>query len=110
MKALKREVQVAFSPRAQPWWFRLLKWSLFTIMTVRYRERWWFRYLAGAALAGGIGLHLFYRWKTHGWRRAWGGWSDIPPEGDPAEPAPSGAQEIGYTPRVARSHEQGERS
>jgi hypothetical protein len=21
---------------------------------------------------------LFYRWKTQGWRHAWGGWSDLP--------------------------------
>lgn len=77
METLKREVRVAFSPRAQPWWFRLLKWSIVIVTTARYRRRWWFRYLVGAALLGGITLHLFYRHKTQSWQRAWGGWSDV---------------------------------
>jgi hypothetical protein len=24
-----------------------------------------------------IMIHLVYRWKTHGWTRPWGGWSDL---------------------------------
>jgi hypothetical protein len=75
---LTRELQVAFSPRAQPWWFRLVKWSIFVTVTVCYHRRSWFPYVAGSALLGGIALHLFYRWKTQGWQRAWGGWSDLP--------------------------------
>ena len=77
MDTIKRELRVAFSPRAQPWWFRLIKWSVFIAVTARYRKRWWFRYVSGFALIGGISLHLFYRWKTQGWQRAWGGWSDL---------------------------------
>jgi hypothetical protein len=26
----------------------------------------------------GLSLHFFYRWKTQGWTRAWGGWDDLP--------------------------------
>ena len=77
MDILQRELRVAFSPRAQPWWFRFIKWSVFIVATVRYRKRWWFRYVIGAGMIGGISLHLFYRWKTQGWKRAWGGWSDL---------------------------------
>jgi hypothetical protein len=77
MEAIQRELRVAFSPRAQPWWFRLVKWCLIIVVTTRYRQRGWFRYVAGFAVIGGISLHLFYRWKTQGWRRAWGGWSDL---------------------------------
>ena len=77
MKTMQREVQVAFSPRGQPWWFRLIKWSVFITITARYRQRRWFPYAVCLALTGGIALHLFYRWKTHGWTRPWGGWDDI---------------------------------
>jgi hypothetical protein len=77
MKAIQRELQVAFSPRAQPWWFRLIKWSLIIAITVRYRQHWWFRYVAGSTLVAALSLHFFYRWKTHGWQRPWGGWDDV---------------------------------
>jgi hypothetical protein len=77
MHTIQRELRVAFSPRAQPWWFRLIKWSLLILTTVRYRQRWWFRYSIGFAVIGSIALHLLYRWKTQGWQRAWGGWSDL---------------------------------
>jgi len=77
METIQRELQVAFSLRAQPWWFRLIKWSVLIIITARYRQRWWFRYGMGVAMIGGVALHLFYRWKTQGWQRAWGGWDDV---------------------------------
>lgn len=77
MRTIERELRVAFSLRAQPWWFRVIKWVVFIAVTARYRKRPWFPYAAGWTLLCGIGLHLFYRWKTHGWRRAWGGWSDL---------------------------------
>ena len=77
MNAIRREVQVAFSPRAQPWWFRLIKWSVLIAVTARYRRRSWFPYVVVLASTGGILLHLFYRWKTQGWTRPWGGWNDV---------------------------------
>ena len=77
MNAVQRELQVAFSPRAQPWWFRLIKWSVLIVVTARYRQHWWFPYVVVFALTGGISLHLFYRGKTQGWTRAWGGWDDV---------------------------------
>ena len=77
MNAVQRELQVAFSPRAQPWWFRLIKWSVLIVVTARYRQRWWFPYVVVFASTGGISLHLFYRWKTQGWTRALGGWDDV---------------------------------
>lgn len=77
MDTIQRELRVAFSPRVQPWWFRLIKWTLLIVTTARYQKRWWFRYVTGFAVIAGIALHLFYRWKTQGWQRAWGGWSDL---------------------------------
>jgi hypothetical protein len=69
MKTTQRELQVAFSPRVQPWWFRFIKWSVLIAVTARYRKRRWFPYVSTAALMGGLSLHLFYRWKTQGWTR-----------------------------------------
>ncbi len=77
MDTIQRELRVAFSPRAQPWWFRLIKWSVLIAATARYGKLWWFRYVMVFALLGGMSLHLFYRWKTQGWQRPWGGWSDV---------------------------------
>jgi hypothetical protein len=77
METIKRELRVAFSPRAQPWWFRLIKWIVIITVTARYRQRWWFRYLSAFSLIAALSLHLFYRWKTQGWRRPWGGWDDV---------------------------------
>jgi hypothetical protein len=77
MKLLQREWRVAFSPRVQPVWLRLIKWAVLILTIVRYRQRPWFGYAFGVALLGGITLHFFYRWKTQGWRRPWGGWSDL---------------------------------
>jgi hypothetical protein len=77
MNTIQRELQVAFSPRAQPWWFRFIKWSVLIVATARYRKRRWFPYVSAVAVLVGISLHLFYRWKTQGWKQAWGGWDDV---------------------------------
>ena len=73
---MKREIHVAFSRRAQPIWFRVLKWIGIIWATRRYRQKpgfWaWMLGLLGVAL----GLHFFYRSKTKGWTHAWGGWND----------------------------------
>ena len=81
MQSVKREVQVALSLKAQPVWFRVIKWSVILVVTARYRRRRWFPYGVGGALVVALSLHTFYRWKTHGWTRAWGGWDDVPGSG-----------------------------
>jgi hypothetical protein len=75
--ALKREVRVAFSPRAQPAWFRLLKWvAALGVSAALWRSRyfWWW---IGLAVTLGVTVHLIWRWKTRGWTQPWGGWSDV---------------------------------
>ena len=76
-ETITREVRVAFSPRAQPVWFRLTKWLVFLGVAAVLRRTSYFRlWLLGAILAG-LGVHLLGRWKTQGWTRAWGGWTDV---------------------------------
>jgi hypothetical protein len=74
---IKKELRVAFSRKAQPVWFRVIKWVVFLSITRRLRATKWFRiWIACAALAS-LAVHLTYRWKTRGWIQAWGGWNDI---------------------------------
>jgi hypothetical protein len=75
--ALRREMRVAFSRRAQPVWFRIVKWSGILVAAAwLHDQRWFWWTLAGLAVAGAV-LHLFYRWQTRSWTRAWGGWNDL---------------------------------
>jgi hypothetical protein len=74
---IESELRVAFSRKAQPVWFRIVKWVVFLSVARRLRATKWFRvWIAGAALAG-LAVHLTYRWKTRGWTRPWGGWKDV---------------------------------
>jgi hypothetical protein len=75
--SLRRECRVAFSRCAQPVWFRVTKWTVFlTLAVIFWRQpRFWQCVLAVAGL--GLGLHMFYRWKTRAWTRPWGGWKDL---------------------------------
>lgn len=75
--ALRREARVALSLRAQPLWFRITKWAVFLALAALFWRQpfFWWCVLAVAAL--GLSLHLFYRWKTGGWTRPWGGWDDL---------------------------------
>ena len=75
--SLRREFRVAFSRRAQPVWFRIVKWSCILTGVALFSDRHWFWWtLGGLALAGSC-LHCLYRCKTKTWTRAWGGWNDL---------------------------------
>lgn len=74
---LRREIRVACSRRAQPVWFRLLKWTGLLTGLAMFHDRRWFWWMAVGLAAAGTLLHIFYRWKTKTWTRAWGGWNDL---------------------------------
>jgi hypothetical protein len=74
---LKREVRVAFSRRAQPIWFRVLKWAIAIPIGVLLWRTPYFWWITGGALAVSLSLHLVWRWKTKGWTQPWGGWNDV---------------------------------
>jgi hypothetical protein len=74
---IRREFRVAFSPRGQPVWFRIVKWTcIFTGVILFHDHRWFWWTLAGLAVAGAA-IHFLYRRKTKTWTRAWGGWNDL---------------------------------
>ncbi len=75
--ALRREWRVATSRHAQSIRFRVGKWAVFaTIFALAWRVGH-FRRMCGGVLAMGAAAHLFWRWKTRNWTRAWGGWDDL---------------------------------
>lgn len=74
---LKRELHVAFSKRAQPPAFRIIKWIVIVVLvTLFHRHRYFWRG-AGVLFLAALALHLFYRRKTQCWTRPWGGWNDL---------------------------------
>jgi hypothetical protein len=76
-KTLKREVRVAISRRAQPVWFRVLKWVILVGVSVLLWRGSYFWLWMVAALVVGLTVHSIWRWKTKGWTRPWGGWDDL---------------------------------
>jgi hypothetical protein len=71
------EARIALSLKAQPIWFRVLKWAI-AIGLGWYLWRdphfWWW---IGGALGLAVAVHLVYRWKTKRWVQPWGGWRDL---------------------------------
>jgi hypothetical protein len=74
---LRREARVAFSRRAQPAWFRILKWTIVIALGVMFWRAPLFWVCLVAAFVLSLALHLFWRWKTKGWTKPWGGWNDL---------------------------------
>jgi hypothetical protein len=74
---VRRELRVAFSRHGQPVWFRIGKWIAILFGVAWFHDRRWFWWSFAGLAAAGAGLHFFYRWKTAGWTRAWGGWNDL---------------------------------
>lgn len=70
-------MRVAVSRRAQPDWFRAVKWIVL-VAGGRYlwgRPSFWW-WIGGASVLA-ITLHLVWRVKTRAWTQAWGGWDDV---------------------------------
>ena len=76
-EVIERELRVAFSRKAQPTWFRIAKWLVIAGVVAAIWGTPGFWYWIGGAAVIGIGVHLFWRWKTKGWTQRWGGWDDI---------------------------------
>ena len=76
-QALRREVRVAFSRRAQPVWFRIIKWTCILVGFVMFHDRRGFWWTLASLTAIVTAVHVLYRHKTGTWTRAWGGWTDL---------------------------------
>lgn len=73
-KTLHREVEVAFSKHAQPVGFRVIKYTVLTVIVYFF----WGNPFLWPVLIGvfvfSILLHLWYRHKTEGWTKSYGKW------------------------------------
>jgi hypothetical protein len=76
-KLVRREMRVALSLKAQPLWFRVLKWVVLVAFIARYHAASWFCPAAAIGFVTALGLHFLYRWKTRAWSHPWGGWNDV---------------------------------
>lgn len=74
---LRREARVALSRKAQPVWFRITKWMFLVLFIALFHDQPWFFWAFAGLTTAALLLHLFYRWKTDAWTRAWGGWNDL---------------------------------
>jgi len=73
-KILKREYEVAFSKNAQPLWFRILKYVLLGCFIYFFWNSKLFWIILTIVFILSLSLHFWYRFKTHGWTRSYGGW------------------------------------
>ena len=73
-KKIRRELEVAFSKHAQPIWFRILKYLILgTLLYFLWNSKWlWL--IMSLLLVLGLALHFWYRYKTMGWTKDYGGW------------------------------------
>jgi hypothetical protein len=74
---VEREIRIAASRRAQPVWFRVLKWVIaIAISTWLWSGPYfWFWILGGLFLSST--MHFIWRWKTKAWTQPWRGWNDL---------------------------------
>ena len=74
---LRREARVCFSLKAQPLWFRIMKWIVGVAFMIAFHRRDWFWPTVGSWSVVALALHFLYRSKTRIWTQAWGGWNDL---------------------------------
>jgi hypothetical protein len=75
--AIRRELRVAFSRKAQPVWFRVAKWILAVgISVLLWPTPYFWLWILGAP---GLGLTVTSSGggKPESWARPWGGWEDV---------------------------------
>ena len=73
-KTIKRELEVAFSKHAQPVWLRVLKYIVLGCLLYFFWGEKLLWIILTVVLLLGLSLHFWYRYKTHGWTKSFGGW------------------------------------
>ena len=73
-KTVKRELEVAFSKKSQPVWFRVLKYILLACIVYFFwgTNLLWISLVVLFVLS--LLLHFWFRWKTDGWTKSYGMW------------------------------------
>ena len=71
---IRRELEVAFSKRSQPVWFRIVKYIIIAVLVYLLWGSGWFWIVFGILFVLSLMLHFWYRYKTDGWRKSYGMW------------------------------------
>ncbi|EMY79764.1 hypothetical protein LEP1GSC060_0910 [Leptospira weilii serovar Ranarum str. ICFT] len=74
-KAVRREVEVAFSKNAQPPWFRIFKYVMLVCILYFFWESGFLGPLLLFILVVSLSLHVWFRYKTGGWTKSYGLWN-----------------------------------
>lgn len=73
-KSFRRELEVALSKSAQPSWFRVLKYLVLGALIYLFGASTLFWIALSIVLFLALCLHFWYRYKTAGWTKSFGGW------------------------------------
>jgi len=73
-RAVKRELEVAFSKHSQPVWFRILKYILIACLVYFFWGTKLLWIILLTLFVFGLSLHFWYRYKTNGWTKSYGLW------------------------------------
>jgi hypothetical protein len=73
-KTIKREIEVAFSKKVQPVWFRILKYVLLSGFIYIFWGAKWFWIVLIILFVCALSLHFWVRYKTKGWTKSYGAW------------------------------------
>jgi hypothetical protein len=74
-KIIKRELEVAFSRKAQPIWMRILKYVLLGAVVYFFWESSLFWIILTVLFIGALATHFWVRYKTRGWTQSYGLWN-----------------------------------
>ncbi len=73
-KTIKRELEVAFSKHAQPMWMRIAKYLVLGSVVYFFWSSKLLWVILLVVFALGFSVHFWYRYKTGGWTKSYGGW------------------------------------
>ena len=73
-KLVKRELAVAFSKQGQPVLFRIIKYVVLITLVCFFWRSPLFWIILGIVFLLSLLLHFWYRYKTKGWTKSFGGW------------------------------------
>ncbi len=77
MESIKRELRVIRNNNGSPVLQRIIKWAIFLGVARKLRGSRWFRVWAFGLPIIGIVVQMFYRHKTAGWTKPWGGFKNF---------------------------------
>lgn len=73
-RVIKRELEVAFAKNAQPLWLRVAKYIFLGMLIYLLWGTPWLWITLGVMLVLALSIHFWYRYKTKGWTKSFGGW------------------------------------